>query len=70
MTVNCVASGFIESPMTEVLNQKQREGILVAVPVGRLGAGDVAAVCVYLASIEAGCVTGQKLHVNGGMAMV
>jgi 3-oxoacyl-[acyl-carrier protein] reductase len=71
ITVNVVAPGFIESPMTEVLNQKQREGILADVPMGRLGQGaDVAAAVAYLASDEAGYVTGQTLHVNGGMAMI
>jgi 3-oxoacyl-[acyl-carrier protein] reductase len=70
ITVNCVAPGFIASPMTEALNEKQREGILGGVPMGRLGQGEeVAAACVYLASAEAGYVTGHTLHVNGGMAM-
>lgn len=71
VTVNCVAPGFIESPMTDVLNEKQKAGILAAVPAGRLGVGDeVAAAVVYLASREAAYVTGQTLHVNGGMAMI
>ena len=71
VTVNCIAPGFIESPMTDVLNDKQKEGILRAVPMGRLGHGtDVAAAAVYLASPEAAYVTGQTLHVNGGMAMI
>jgi 3-oxoacyl-[acyl-carrier protein] reductase len=71
VTVNCVAPGFIESPMTAVLNEKQRAAVLSAVPMGRLGAGaDVAAAVVFLASPEAGYVTGQTLHVNGGMAMI
>jgi 3-oxoacyl-[acyl-carrier protein] reductase len=71
ITVNCVSPGFIESPMTEALNDKQREGILGTVPMGRLGSGaDVAAAVVYLASEEASYVTGQTLHVNGGMAMI
>lgn len=71
ITVNIVAPGFIESPMTQALNEKQREGILSDVPMGRLGAGaDVAAAVAYLASEEAGYVTGQTLHVNGGMAMI
>jgi 3-oxoacyl-[acyl-carrier protein] reductase len=70
ITVNCVAPGFIESPMTDALNEKQRDGILGTVPMGRLGAGaDVASAVVYLASQEAGYVTGHTLHVNGGMAM-
>lgn len=71
ITVNVVAPGFIESPMTQALNDKQREGILADVPMGRLGAGaDVAAAVAFLASAEAGYVTGQTLHVNGGMAMI
>jgi 3-oxoacyl-[acyl-carrier protein] reductase len=71
VTVNCVAPGFIESPMTDALNDKQREGALSRIPAGRLGAGaDVAAATVYLASEEAAYVTGQTLHVNGGMAMI
>jgi 3-oxoacyl-[acyl-carrier protein] reductase len=71
ITVNCVAPGFIESPMTDALNEQQKTQILATIPSGRLGAGgDVAAACVYLASAEAGYVTGQTLHVNGGMAMI
>ncbi len=71
ITVNVVAPGFIESPMTQALNEKQREGILSDVPMGRLGSGaDVAAAVAYLASTEAGYVTGQTLHVNGGMTMI
>jgi 3-oxoacyl-[acyl-carrier protein] reductase len=70
ITVNCIAPGFIESPMTDTLNDKQREAILGNVPMGRLGTGaDVAGAVVYLASDEAAYVTGQTLHVNGGMAM-
>jgi 3-oxoacyl-[acyl-carrier protein] reductase len=70
ITVNCVAPGFIASPMTDILNDKQREGILSTIPMGRLGAGDeIASSVVYLASSEAGYVTGHTLHVNGGMAM-
>jgi 3-oxoacyl-[acyl-carrier protein] reductase len=70
ITVNCVAPGFIASPMTEALNDKQREAILGTVPMGRLGVGaDVAAAVVYLASAEAAYVTGHTVHVNGGMAM-
>jgi 3-oxoacyl-[acyl-carrier protein] reductase len=71
ITVNCVAPGFIETAMTAALNDKQRETILPRVPVGRLGtSGEIAAAVVYLASNEAAYVTGQTLHVNGGMAMV
>jgi 3-oxoacyl-[acyl-carrier protein] reductase len=71
VTVNCIAPGFIASPMTDALNDKQREAILASVPMGRLGAGaDIGAAAVYLASGEAAYVTGQTLHVNGGMAMI
>ena len=71
ITVNCIAPGFIASPMTDALNDKQRESILASVPMGRLGAGaDIGAAAVYLASAEAAYVTGQTLHVNGGMAMI
>jgi 3-oxoacyl-[acyl-carrier protein] reductase len=71
ITVNCIAPGFIASPMTDALNEKQREGILSRVPAGRLGEGaEVAAACLYLASAEAGYVTGHTLHVNGAMAMI
>ena len=71
ITVNCIAPGFIASPMTEALTDKQREAILGTVPMGRLGAGaDIGAAAVYLASAEAAYVTGQTLHVNGGMAMI
>jgi 3-oxoacyl-[acyl-carrier protein] reductase len=70
VTANCIAPGFIASGMTDKLNDKQRETILARVPASRLGAGaDVAAAAVYLASDEAAYVTGQTLHVNGGMAM-
>jgi 3-oxoacyl-[acyl-carrier protein] reductase len=71
ITVNCVAPGFIESPMTDALTEAQKAQILGTIPTGRLGEGaDVAAACVYLASAEAAYVTGQTLHVNGGMAMI
>lgn len=70
ITVNCVAPGFIQSPMTDVLNEKQRDAILGTIPMGRLGSGaEIASAVVYLASQEAAYVTGQTLHVNGGMAM-
>ena len=71
ITVNCVAPGFIETAMTEALDEKQRTAILARVPTGRLGkAAEIAAAVVYLASEEAAYVTGQTLHVNGGMAMI
>jgi 3-oxoacyl-[acyl-carrier protein] reductase len=71
ITVNCVAPGFIESPMTDALTDAQREGILKTIPLARLGSGeDVAAACLYLASQGGAYVTGQTLHVNGGMAMI
>jgi 3-oxoacyl-[acyl-carrier protein] reductase len=71
ITVNCVAPGFIESAMTEKLNEKQREAILGTIPAGRLGGGaDVAAAVAFLASNEAAYITGQTIHVNGGMAMI
>jgi 3-oxoacyl-[acyl-carrier protein] reductase len=71
ITVNCIAPGFIASPMTDALNEKQKDAIMGTIPAGRLGeGGDIAAALVYLASREAGYVTGQTLHVNGGMAMI
>jgi 3-oxoacyl-[acyl-carrier protein] reductase len=71
VTANCVAPGFIATPMTDKLNEKQREAILAMVPAGKLGTGaDVATAVVYLASDEAAYVTGQTLHINGGMAMI
>ena len=70
VTANCVAPGFIVTPMTDKLNDKQRDAILSKVPAGRAGtAEEVAAAVVFLASNEAAYVTGQTLHVNGGMAM-
>ena len=71
VTANCIAPGFIKTPMTDALNEKQREAILARVPAGRLGTPeDVAAAAVYLASNEAAYVTGQTIHINGGMAMI
>ncbi|QNL18536.1 3-oxoacyl-[acyl-carrier-protein] reductase [Hyphobacterium sp. CCMP332] len=71
VTVNCVAPGFIASPMTDALNEQQREAILSKIPANDLGSGeDIAAAVAYLASDEAHYVTGQTLHVNGGMAMI
>ena len=71
ITVNCVAPGFIETAMTDKLNDQQKAGILTAVPAGRMGTPDeIAAAVLYLASQEAGYVTGATLHVNGGMSMV
>ena len=70
ITVNCVAPGMIVSPMTDALNEKQRATILGTIPMGRLGEGaEIAAAVAYLASAEASYVTGQTIHVNGGMAM-
>jgi 3-oxoacyl-[acyl-carrier protein] reductase len=70
ITVNCVAPGMIASPMTDALNEQQRAQILATIPQGRLGTPEeIGAACVYLASDEAAYVTGQTLHVNGGMAM-
>ncbi len=71
VTVNCVAPGFITSPMTEGLAEAQKAALMARIPAGRLGDGaDIAAGVVYLASREAGYVTGQTLHINGGMAMI
>jgi 3-oxoacyl-[acyl-carrier protein] reductase len=71
VTANCIAPGFIASPMTDVLNDTQRTALLTKIPAGRLGEGsDVAAAAVFLASDEASYMTGQTLHVNGGMAMI
>lgn len=71
VTANCIAPGFITSPMTDVLPEAQKEALLGSIPAARLGEGsDIAAAVAYLASDEAGYVTGQTLHVNGGMAMI
>jgi 3-oxoacyl-[acyl-carrier protein] reductase len=71
ITVNCIAPGFMTSAMTDALNDQQRESILSRIPAGAMGSGeDIGAAAVYLASREAGYVTGHTLHVNGGMAMI
>lgn len=71
ITVNCVAPGFITTAMTDKLNDEQKARILTQVPAGRMGEADeIAAAVLYLASPEAGYVTGTTLHVNGGMAMI
>jgi 3-oxoacyl-[acyl-carrier protein] reductase len=71
VTANCVAPGFIVTPMTDKLNDKQRETIVAKIPASRAGTpAEVAAAVIFLASNEAGYVTGQTLHVNGGMAMI
>lgn len=71
ITLNCIAPGFIQTPMTDVLNEKQTEAMLQRIPAGRYGTPDeVASAAVFLASNEAGYVTGQTVHVNGGMIMI
>ena len=71
ITVNCVAPGFIDTPMTEGLSAEQKQDLTARIPAGRLGEpADIAGACVFLASDEASYVTGQTLHVNGGMAMI
>jgi 3-oxoacyl-[acyl-carrier protein] reductase len=71
ITVNCIAPGFISTPMTDALNEKQVATIKEAIPAQKFGTpADIAAACVYLASAEAGYMTGQTLHVNGGMVMI
>lgn len=71
ITVNCIAPGFIQSAMTDKLNEKQKETIMAAIPMKRMGSGEeIAFAAAYLASNEAAYVTGQTLHVNGGMAMI
>ena len=70
ITVNCIAPGFISTPMTDVLNEDQKAGLFSRIPAGRFGSpADIGAAVVYVASEEAGYMTGQTVHVNGGMAM-
>ncbi len=71
VTVNCVSPGFIQSAMTDKLNEKQKETIMANIPMRKMGQGaDIAAAVVFLASDQAGYITGQTIHVNGGMAMI
>lgn len=71
VTANCIAPGFISSPMTDVLPEAQKESLLSTIPAGKLGQGaDIAAAVAYLSSDEASYMTGQTLHINGGMAMI
>ena len=71
ITANCIAPGFIQTAMTDVLNDKQKAEISNMIPAQRFGSPvDIAAGCLYLASNEGGYITGQTLHINGGMAMV
>jgi 3-oxoacyl-[acyl-carrier protein] reductase len=71
VTVNCVAPGFIATAMTETLPDAQKEALNARIPMGRMGeGGDIGAAVAYLASKEAGYITGQTIHVNGGMAML
>ena len=71
ITVNCVAPGFITTPLTDSLNDAQKEAMLAAIPAGKLGIPEDVAACVaFLSGEEAGYVTGQTIHVNGGMAMI
>lgn len=71
ITVNCLAPGFIATPMTDKLGEEQKQKLLGQIPLGRLGTGaDIAAAALFLASVEASYITGQSLHVNGGMAMI
>ena len=70
ITINCVAPGFIQSPMTDVLNDQQRDGILIKIPAGKMGeASDIAKGVAFLASEDAAYITGHTLHINGGMLM-
>jgi 3-oxoacyl-[acyl-carrier protein] reductase len=71
ITVNCVAPGFIQTPMTDALSDEQKDNLMGRIPAGRLGLpDDIAAACVYLAADETSYVSGQTLHVNGGMVMI
>jgi 3-oxoacyl-[acyl-carrier protein] reductase len=71
ITINIVAPGFIQTPMTDILNESQRASILSSIPMGKMGtAADIAAAVAFLASSEAGYITGQTIHINGGMLMV
>ncbi len=71
ITLNCVAPGFIATAMTDALNDQQKDSINATIPAGQMGTPeDIAAACVYLASAEASYMTGQTLHINGGMAMI
>ena len=71
ITVNCVAPGFVVTPMTDALTEDQKTALFARIPVGRFGQpGDIGAAVAYLASEEAGYVTGQTIHANGGMAMI
>jgi 3-oxoacyl-[acyl-carrier protein] reductase len=71
ITINCIAPGFVESPMTDALTEDQRASLAKSIPARRFGEGaDIAAAAAYLASDEAGYITGQTLHINGGMAMI
>ena len=71
ITANCVAPGFIRTDMTSALDEKQTETINAKIPMGKMGeGGDIGAACAFLASREAGYITGETMHVNGGMAMI
>ena len=71
VTLNCIAPGFVRSPMTDALSEQQQAGLLERIPAGRIGEpADIAGAAVFLASDEAAWVTGQTIHVNGGMAMI
>ncbi len=71
ITANCIAPGFISTPMTDALTQKQKEAIAAAIPAAKFGTPeDIAAAVVFLASNEAGYITGETMHINGGMVMV